>query len=1275
MKIAHKILVVLFSSIPAIMFAQPSANFTSNVTSGCNPIVVEFTDQSTGTVTSWNWDFGNGNTSNKQNPKASYTVPGTYSVTLTVSDGTNSNTMTKTGYITVFKNPVADFEVVNTTGCRPFTAVFKDTSSKGDTTLSKWLWDFGNGASSGLKNPSYTYTAAGTYSVSLQVVDANGCSSSKLKSGFIQVNDLPVPRFDAAVTSFCKIPAQASFTNNSTGKSPLSYKWQFGDGSTSQSINPVHTYNKTGTFSVSLTATDGNGCVDSFSRYNYITVTEVIADFKVNDTVCFGIFAYFSNQSIGYNTSLWSFGDGNTGTITSPYYMYNNPGKYTVKLKVSTQSGCADSTEKDVYIQQVIADFESNPKISCKLPFTVTYTNKSTNADSLKWVFGDNTISYVSNPVKTYTTPGIFNTLLIAKTSAGCVNSYRQDSNVIIILPVAAIQVDTFEGCSPLQVTFTDISTSPDSIIAWYWDFGDSTYSTNQNDTHTYYKDTTYLATLTIVTKDSCTSTTTQQIRVGMTPLINFVVDPDTACASDSVIFKDLSTNPSGKPNDEWTWTFGDKAGGSGDSTFHVHVDTGWMNLQLVVGYNGCRDTLKIDSFHYIYPPVSIIMPEFNCINPLDVLFRHIPKGVHRWTIYYGDSQVDSNLTADTIWHSYAQQGLYDYKTIAFNDSTGCTWVNEGSVGVTKLKADFRLNNTRYCTNDFVVATADTLNQASPGGQYDFGDGSGFSSNNTHRYSAGGWYTIRRVVNDAQGCSDTFSLKTRIYGITADFNVGVSPGGCVNVPYQFFESATSDTTLVSWRWYFGDGTSGSGQNTQHNYFFIGKYDVALAVTDVLGCTDSVVKAAFADIQKPEAGFDSENRNLCSGEVIRFINLSKGSGLSYRWEFGDGDTSVLDAPQHQYTNAGEYRVTLVAIDSNGCSDTLAINKFAHVQAIPVAAFKADTTLGVCYPFLVHFFDTTNIKHPVVSWFWDFDDQNSTSTFQNPIHNYNQPGTYDVMLVVKTSFGCIDTIVKKQYVRIFGPMADFLPEKDTLCYGEEIYFYLTENQNVQNLDWDFGDGSVTSLVADTVWHAYLKQGLFYPRIIYIDSSGFCRKFEEDTVWVSQSIAGFSVSDSSDYVPLNVIFNNYSSSNTTNWHWYFGDGSDTTGQDVTHFFDTSGTFTTYLVVANDEGCLDTFYRDIEIIPLPITVNLPGAFTPGESTNNTVKVQGLGKHFKELVSFQIFNRWGEVVFETTNANDEWDGTYNGQPQPMDTYVYVARVRDFDDQLLVFKGYISLIR
>ena len=193
---------------------SPVANFTSDIQGGCSPIVVNFTDASTGNPTAWSWDFGNGATATKQNPSTTYFKPGTYTVTLTATNNNGSNTTVKQAYITVYEVPKVDFSADNTMGCTPVKVSFKDNSANipGNTNVS-WLWDFGNGTQSTDQNPVTTYTSTGDFTVVLKVTNDKGCSKVVTKPDYVNMTPGVNVGFTHSPPFACQAPANISFTS------------------------------------------------------------------------------------------------------------------------------------------------------------------------------------------------------------------------------------------------------------------------------------------------------------------------------------------------------------------------------------------------------------------------------------------------------------------------------------------------------------------------------------------------------------------------------------------------------------------------------------------------------------------------------------------------------------------------------------------------------------------------------------------------------------------------------------------------------------------------------------------------------------------------------------------------------------------------------------------------------------------------------------------------------------------------------------------------------
>jgi serine protease len=401
----------------------PIANFSREPANDDDPMAVRFIDDSScgatlagypsidaiplGGITTWTWEFGDGVGSYERNPVHYYRDTGPYTVILTVTGPGGSDTVVRDGYIQFASAaPVADFTAAPRSGNIPLVVQFTDTSTED---ISGWLWSFGDGTTSTEQNPSHTYQNAGSYTVSLTVTGPGG-SDTKMMEDYLQVTHAaPIANFTAKPTSGI-IPLTVQFTSTSTGNI-TSWLWNFGDGTTSTEQSTSHTYQKAGSYTVSLTVTGPGGSgSDTKTVGGFIQVISAapVADFTAtprNGTSPLAV--QFTGTSTGNITSrLWNFGDGKTSTEQNPNHTYQNAGSYTVSLTV-TGPGGSHTKIMEGYIQVTssspVANFTATPT-SGNSPLVVQFTDTSTgNISSRLWDFGDGTTSTEQNPIHTYT--------------------------------------------------------------------------------------------------------------------------------------------------------------------------------------------------------------------------------------------------------------------------------------------------------------------------------------------------------------------------------------------------------------------------------------------------------------------------------------------------------------------------------------------------------------------------------------------------------------------------------------------------------------------------------------------------------------------------------------------------------------------------------------------------------------------------------------------------------------------------------------------------------
>ena len=307
--------------------SQISAKFTASPQNGCSPLVVNFSDQSTGNPTQWRWELGNGVISTLKNPSATYFNPGTYNVKLIVRNANGVDSILKNQFITVNGNPIVDFRASDTAGCSPFPVQFTDLSKAGSGTITSWQWDFGDGTLSTQKNPSHTYANPGNYNVTLKVINNAGCIKTLSRAQHIKVQTGVQADFSNSQSLVCTAPVSVSFTNTSTGPGTLTYNWNFGDGSGSTQKNPTHNYTTNGNYTISLVAISAQGCRDTVIKPNLLKIGTNKTDFSIPDTICL-------NQSVSItNTSAptpSAFGEKVLGIKRLPLLQVTNTDTWSV---------------------------------------------------------------------------------------------------------------------------------------------------------------------------------------------------------------------------------------------------------------------------------------------------------------------------------------------------------------------------------------------------------------------------------------------------------------------------------------------------------------------------------------------------------------------------------------------------------------------------------------------------------------------------------------------------------------------------------------------------------------------------------------------------------------------------------------------------------------------------------------------------------------------------------------------------------------------------------
>lgn len=1250
--------------------AQLKADFTSNVQSGCTPLVVAFEDLSQGKPTSWTWSLGNGTVANNQNPVTTYIDPGTYTVKLSIKNSSGKDSITKTAYITVYANPQINFTASPTEGCYPLNVSFSNKSKAGSGTIAEYLWDYGDGYVDTSAKGSHTYLSGGKFNVTLKVTNSYGCVNNYTNIGLINIDDGVNANFNLTSLDVCSTPAMAVFENTSEGSGAVTYKWNFDDGTISTDKSPAHNYATSGSYNVLLTATTAAGCSDTATMN--LNIHLPVTSFSKSGAQCLNQPIQFTNTSNPQPvSSKWYFSDGTTSDDLNPAKAFSKAGTYTVKLVNIFSAGCSDSTTSSVTIGLAPTTlFIADDTADCSAPMDVQFTNKTTGAVTrYLWDFGDGDTSTSINPSHTYKNMGNYKVTLTAFTENGC-SSVLEKNKYIAIQPVKITGLTNLpdSGCIPMVEKPSVVLSQNYPLKSISWDFGDGSTSNVEFPTHVYTKEGFYNIKVSIVTMGGCTSSYTMPnaILAGHKPKASFSIKKDSVCASDSDEFVNTSTNG---PITFVSWEHHALLDSIEGKTYAKKaLQTGYTAIMLVVYNYGCPDTIRKDSAVYVKPPIARIAFSTFCNDKQRVDFKDssFEDVTRKWD--FGDGVTDLSKYPS---HVYASPGSYKVTLVSSKDACNDTaFVN---VHLINEQGKMSLPGKVYCRgNDFKAEITNVNLDNIKSTTWDFGDGTAVTVNGstqaTHSFVNPGKFKITATVIDKNGCQYYYENpdSVSVYGPLANYLTDVR-GSCTGQDITFKDKSSTDGVhdIVKWTWDFGDSSTLTYDTLTtdflHAYKDTGYNTIKLSVTDSYGCTDSIKKSKYVYVTHPVASFIMSDSIACPGKQVSFQNTSTGSDLSYLWDFGDGSQSSGEYPSHTYKNGGTYNPELFVTDVNGCRDSF--NLPAITITKPMAKFSLSDSVSTCPPLEVDF---TNKSTNYTSLTWDFGD-GSPSIAESPTHLYTYVGTFPVKLIAKGYGGCYDTSGIKN-ITIKGPTGTLSYDATPSCSPATIQLS-AKAKNVAVYTWDFSDGNTVSTSDSVISYAY-KPGTYLPKLILQDKGG-CKISIKGTdtlrVYDVKANANIVGSVSCELNPVVFTDSSVSADDIIHHYWYFGDNNTADQKSVTHSYSNEGNYDAYLVAVTKLGCSDTFHFTTPVLVLPkpdisidgentVCVNSSAGFIGVSTTDDsTIKWNwdlGNGSTFSGKDATATYNNKGSytvnlVAINSGGCSDTTTKTITVNPKP----------------------------
>lgn len=1286
----------------AVISKPPTINITTSPSPvvACEaPLAVTFTNTTisnspTGATLTHSWDFGNGETSDQQNPGTiTYSIEGTYTITYTATDNIGCSA-TKTIPVAV-QEPTAEINILNlTNGVSCGVVQFEIIGTQGGT------FSYGDGTTG--TSFSHTYTTGGTFEI-VYSISLSGCSATANASVIIEK---PTATIISNPGYACFKPADFTYSISSDYTID-EYEWTFADEETSTDANPTHPldypgpgeYDRNGLeeFETSLTFITVNGCEGTAQITDSIALPNAL--FYPNATQgCAPLETIFNDESSYYIEGNivsweWHYGDGqilSESETTDPEHSYPNPGEYEAFLIITTTEGCIDTSFTHIIEvgEPVAPTFTLEPTTICQGQ-PVQVTNTSVNADLID-AYSYSGDGFTLDNCRDETEPElIFDDVTGTQTVTqhaeynGCFDSYTQ--TITVLGPIGKLNYECNCG-TPLDYVFTATVSEADH---WTWDFGDGSAIENSTDVvmnHSYTQTGDYVVTLTSYSDFTGCEPYVDVTTVKVRQLDANLSSQALACAGEEIILDggtSVDVGEFGVCNRNYLWYFGDSSRPIKTdlpTTKHIFHGGGDYTTQLFVeDVNGCVDSVKTVIRVFDVAAAYEADTLFGC-PPFEVNFSDLSQGdttIVSWSWNFGDGNTSSDQDPTNIFENvnYNSSNNPIPFTVALTvvDALGCT-SNIHNLIISPLgpNPDFQATTeVNICVGDVVgfAPTASNTNLNTYSWEYG-NDSTSTGSAGNSVFTEPGTYDITLTVTDGFGCARTLTqslVDVQSYPVAIiNPSYGENEVLCYPVIASFTDVSIADVfDSRTWELNMG-GPTLDVPTVQTTFQQPGFFNINLEVETTYGCIGDTT--IVVQVQGPVAEIELSPDAICPGGSIE-LNLTDTADLAtWQFDFGDGNEATNQWPAfHDYEygfvpSTGQTLITLVMYSPDSVCSSARTAQLIIEEV--VADFDRNNETAEIDS--IHCFGTadifTNTSTPNANQFlWTFSNGQTYTTVTPPTENL-APGEYTINLQVQSSLGCRDTVEK--YMRIYPlPIADV--NSGAICLGDDIL--LTATGGV-NYTWQPPE-TIDNPNSDVVF-ANPENSIQYT--VFVTDTNNCTSSAISTVQVFQPAPSIEV----DTI-LRIGDSGYTGFNLGTGYTYLWTPKIELACDTC----SSTTFTplenrTYTLTITDTlGCFSTdshfFFEVLEVA----SVELPDAFTPnGDGINDKVFVKGWG--IESLLSFSIYNRWGEQVFQTSDINQGWDGTYKGEIQTPDSYAYIILVKNYIyPEPTTVKGFIDLVR
>ena len=884
-----------------------------------------------------NWDFGDSSTSFLTNPTHIFSDSGSYRVILTGTSLTNNCPAYDSVDLVVLPYPVITASSDTSNGCIPLPVSF--TSSV--NSVGYYLWDFGDGNSSSLANPTHIYMNDGYYSVSVRFEDLTGC----VDSFDFDIIPHPVPQvsFTANQLDTCVLPVNYNLQNTTSGAA--TYDWDFGDGFNSSMASPLHSFTNAGNYDINLVSSNAYGCKDSISQSIIVNPVPTSQFNAIQlDTCILPINYNLVNNSLGSIAYIWDFGDGNASNLPNLNHSYSTDGNYQISLIAMNAVGCFDTSFINIDVLPVPdLSFNYTQLDTCSIPSNFSFQNNSTGATSYLWDFGDGLYSPLSSPLHTFNSDGTYNVQISSTNIYGCSDTFIQPVTVNPI-PSAqfnAIQLDT----CVLPASYSLVNNSIGGIInSWNLGDGSNTNSTNLN--YSYVNPGSYDITLTTMNQFGCFNSITNSVTVLPVPNSDFSFTKLDSC----ILPSNYSFINSSSGSSSYIWTFDTIANSIQSDPFFTFNNDGIYEVKLLaINSSGCSDS----SINFVnvspIPNADFSIDTTIGCEPFTAIFTNNSQNASFYNWDFNDGNIGAFYNG---FHEFQNFGSYTIKLVV-EDLSGCKDSTFESINVypSPVSSYTSIASDPCYLPIFVDYTNTSLGANSF--QWNFGNGQSTTVTNPSTiYDSIGIFNVQLISGNSYNCYDTLNNFFDVFFNqvpNAQFNYDDSI--CLR-DTAFLNSASLFADSLVWD--LGNGLNAIGDTISFVYDNAGQYDITLyAYNTGSGCSDTVQgNSTLVVLPAPIADFSFNNRlspdTPLSGS-LEFTNNSLGA-ISYLWDFGNGDVSIEQTPtyNYNYSTEGMYYYSLTASNGAGCLDSMTQEiylEFRKALFIPNALYPGSNNFEV------------------------------------------------------------------------------------------------------------------------------------------------------------------------------------------------------------------------------------------------------------------------------------------------------------------------------------------